>query len=64
MKHEMAAEYIENQITDQFINICDQKSEIKQFMKEKQAMRSRVAPLKAATAALCTLSSTHCNLAR
>jgi hypothetical protein len=41
MKHEMAAEYIENQITDQFINICDQKSEIKQFMKEKQAMREQ-----------------------
>ena len=39
MKHEISAEFIENQITDQFINICDQKSEIKQYMKEKQVMR-------------------------
>jgi hypothetical protein len=23
MKHEISAEFIENQITDQFINICD-----------------------------------------
>lgn len=32
LKHEMAAEFIENSVTDQFIEICDKKRDIKMYM--------------------------------
>lgn len=39
MKHELAAEFVENTVEDEFIGICTQKSEIKAFMAQKKAFR-------------------------
>jgi hypothetical protein len=33
MKYELAADFIEGQITEQLFAICDQKTEIMEFMK-------------------------------
>ena len=42
LKHEMAAEFIENTLTDQFITICDKKDYIMEEMENKQlATRSK-----------------------